>query len=345
MTDILPAYEQAFSKDIRGTLLNDMLAFEDCETSSGGIPTPHAEAELRDLGSVEFQLLEQWINNHDERAASHIRPEAHPKVNVGRAGETYSIEGKAQRNSYIVYRVAGNDGPWKAGVIRAIFDHTRKAPGNHSTTQTFFLVFPLRPLPDRLLPYDYYRAFPEAPRCTALNPARQHMRVLVVRINIRRRLRVSIIRPHPPQPQRPCPFRNTPAQTRKARPARALDCAPHHDERVRAVPLRELLHLMIEDSRHERGKRGLGHAVVRHVHDRLLREPAGVHHARGREQVEHEVLAVGWRAGDFVLRGPDPDLGGPVDELLGGVRPSPMRMLSLRVAPFALLALVPTDDG
>jgi hypothetical protein len=150
---IISHYYKAFSSDIRGTLLNDNLAFDE---DSANIPV---KKNLSILPKEYHSLLRQWLLSHDpDVSVTNIPLRASMRAKFQRFGQVFQAVMSSPRDSYIMYKDS-TSGTRAAGCIRDIFTHARYRHGS-ATVDTFFIVDTYMPLSSVHAEIDPYRQFP-----------------------------------------------------------------------------------------------------------------------------------------------------------------------------------------
>lgn len=142
ITPLQTRFLDIFASDARGTLLNDLCAFESTQLTYGNhTRTTVLEPELD-------QLLCRTLVGQNGCRTSKRRVLSQRSVTL--QGTTYSCSDVSQGDSQIVY---GNypRGPWRAGQISKIFVHRGHA---------YFVVLQFRELSPEHQGYDHYRLFP-----------------------------------------------------------------------------------------------------------------------------------------------------------------------------------------
>ncbi|KAI6024144.1 hypothetical protein PISMIDRAFT_25540 [Pisolithus microcarpus 441] len=164
-TSLLVDFDRIFRTSLRGTLFNDILAFD--RSSDASDEASHAD-DLKPMSEDHYRLLHDWLSTHatDYDPRKGIRPYASMCKSVHWRGETYSVASTSLKNSHILFRTGGSD--HAAGVIQHIFAHRRATTNDVMSTQTFFVVSQFAELPVEVPLSSAYKSFPDAgARCVS----------------------------------------------------------------------------------------------------------------------------------------------------------------------------------
>ncbi|KAG2745834.1 hypothetical protein P692DRAFT_20849864 [Suillus brevipes Sb2] len=115
LRELIPEYKRVFEGDIRGTLVNDMLAYDE-----------HFNSRYAEV---------TW----SEQAFQHTY--------ITRLGETFATASASARDSLVVYRSHNKERRY--GRIHNIFSHTQRGEDNIQRSLTFFVVAPFDCLSSR----------------------------------------------------------------------------------------------------------------------------------------------------------------------------------------------------
>ena len=151
------AFSTAFQNDARGTLLNDILAFEDGNTVKYG-----NTSKLTLLPSEQHTLLCGYPTS-----GIMVNPTRHVfmQTSVQTLGMVFSTFRTSYGNSLVIYRHPEDhsSAPWKAGKIVSIFVSKQPTGDNRPMTSgPFFVVENYRPLSNTEAMYDCYRRYGDA---------------------------------------------------------------------------------------------------------------------------------------------------------------------------------------
>jgi hypothetical protein len=145
LRELIPEYKRVFEGDIRGTLVNDMLAYDE-HSNSGHTEVTWSERDLTPLSHSNYGLLQEWYATRVPNVElSKIRPEAFQRTIIARTGETFATASASARDSLVFYR--SHNMERRYGRIHNIFSHTQRGEDNIQRSQTFFVVDPFECLP------------------------------------------------------------------------------------------------------------------------------------------------------------------------------------------------------
>ncbi|KIK15242.1 hypothetical protein PISMIDRAFT_115463, partial [Pisolithus microcarpus 441] len=158
-TSVLVDFDRIFQTSLRGTLFNDILAFE------GPLDVSDESSDAEDFTPMpedQCHLLHGWLSTHamDYDPTKGVRPYASVHKSIRHCGETYAVASASLKNSRILFRMEGND--HAVGVIQYIFSHRRVSTNNVVLTQTFLVVSQYAELPLGLPLSSTYEGFPDA---------------------------------------------------------------------------------------------------------------------------------------------------------------------------------------
>lgn len=156
---LLDDYDDQFLANIRGTLLNDTLAFD--ERFRQQQETMHwRKRDEAPLSPSDYNLLKAWLEKYDINSRSaNISARAFHRTQIHRLGETFQTESVSDVESQVYF--SREDGQGRApGSIETIFSHTRSQSDGSTHTQTFFIVKQYTPLTPDHVDLDHYRDFP-----------------------------------------------------------------------------------------------------------------------------------------------------------------------------------------
>lgn len=142
------AFLATFESDRRGTLLNDIWAFDD-----EAAPTPDAHSTSSTLTEDIYALLQNRLNGPSSQHR-YFRQTVLVQPTITKNGVTFSTFRNSPGNSHVVYGPF-SDGRWSAGRIVAIFFW----PHTDSESIACLVVEPFRELEDAETRYDPYRLF------------------------------------------------------------------------------------------------------------------------------------------------------------------------------------------
>ncbi|GBE86757.1 hypothetical protein SCP_0906380 [Sparassis crispa] len=159
ISSIIAPFISSFQSEHRGTLLQDMLAFED-PLGDPDLDNDELEEETRDfsrLGDQEWNALQSWFAGHN-----FIRPHINRYVVRNKKLEVqddiYKPVTTSRGDSYIVFQCA-DDADWRAGRVVDIFTHSYRQE-NIDVRRNFLLVEEYIALEIRHIQFDPYRKFP-----------------------------------------------------------------------------------------------------------------------------------------------------------------------------------------
>ncbi|KAL6303846.1 hypothetical protein BKA93DRAFT_734280 [Sparassis latifolia] len=159
ISSIIAPFISSFQSEHRGTLLQDMLAFED-PLGDPDLDNDELEKETRDfsrLGDQEWNALQSWFAGHN-----FIRPHINRYVVRNKKLEVqddiYKPVTTSRGDSYIVFQRA-DDADWRAGRVVDIFTHSYRQE-NIDVRRNFLLVEEYIALEIRHIQFDPYRKFP-----------------------------------------------------------------------------------------------------------------------------------------------------------------------------------------
>ncbi|KAI6001766.1 hypothetical protein EDD15DRAFT_2158234, partial [Pisolithus albus] len=157
-TSLLVDFDRIFQTNLRGTLFNDILAFDG---SSDVSEDTSDTGEITLMSEDQCRLLHDWLSTNaiDYDPRKGVRPYASVHKSVRRRGEVYSVASASLKNSHIMFRVTGSD--HAAGVIQHIFSHRRVTTNNVMLTQMFFVVSQYAELPIEVPLSRAYKCFPD----------------------------------------------------------------------------------------------------------------------------------------------------------------------------------------
>jgi hypothetical protein len=156
MHSIITEYDKTFNSDIRGTLLQDNLAFDDLTKLDDDHTKENTRLEA--LPHEYHKLLQQWVQKHDQEAKS-IPTHAIMSSKFRRFGQWYQTAASSPRDSHILYK--DSTSMTSAGRIRDIFSHTRYRRDGSETTEIFIIVDVYKHLSPIHAAFDLYRNFPD----------------------------------------------------------------------------------------------------------------------------------------------------------------------------------------
>lgn len=161
MQSLLPSFLRSFRSDRRGTLLNDILAFQ---SPSQNIiaETNKFEAPAREnitLSDTVYRQLCQWVTRQNGSSIRYINRFAVPLTAITDSDLSYKISDSSPGDSNVVFTDEAGD--WRAGSICQIFKHTRMQEGDR-VTETFLVINEYLPLSPSHSRGDPYRKFPIA---------------------------------------------------------------------------------------------------------------------------------------------------------------------------------------
>ena len=151
------AFSVAFQNDARGTLLNDMLAFEESDIFQYG-----NTSKTSLLPPEHLTLLLKY-----RTSGLPINPTRHVfmQTSVHTQSMTFSVSQTSHSNSLIIYRYPGDrsSAPWRAGKIISIFV-SKQLPGDGRSLMTgpFFIVSDYCALSNEEASHDWYRKYGDA---------------------------------------------------------------------------------------------------------------------------------------------------------------------------------------
>lgn len=157
----ITSYEKTFDADIRGTFINDDLAFDINFSKDEETPT-WKDSQLSNLEPEPYKLLKRWIQDHDPHYISGgtIARTAYVRKKIGRLGQNFQPKSASVGDSCVIFNRP--DRHWSAGSIDSIFSHTRHTTPGHRKTQTFLLIKEYTALTPEHAVLDHYSDFPEA---------------------------------------------------------------------------------------------------------------------------------------------------------------------------------------
>ena len=159
MKHILLDFDRIFQGTTRGTLFNDILAFDGPQDGAEQ-DINWKDSDLRPLSADDHRLLQEWLSVHagDYDVSKGARPYAYPRRSVSWHGEAFSAQSTSPPNSSIIFRT---DEGLAAGVIQRIFSHTRTTTDGVKLTQTFFVVGKYAGLMEECPLANAYNDFPD----------------------------------------------------------------------------------------------------------------------------------------------------------------------------------------
>ena len=146
------AFSAAFQNDARGTLLNDILAFEDGDT----VKYSNTSRTMLLPSEQHILLLGYQTSGRVVNPTRHV----FMQTSVQTQGMMFSTSKTSYGNSLVIYRHAGDDSsvPWKAGKIVSIFMSKQPAGDNRPLMSgPFFVAENFRPLSNKEATHDCYR--------------------------------------------------------------------------------------------------------------------------------------------------------------------------------------------
>jgi hypothetical protein len=154
--EFIDQYDRLFRHDIRGTRLNDSLAFDEMFRKKEE-EVVWTNRDLTPLQNPVYHLLRNWIDARD--SSVHTVPRgAFLRNSITILGQKFQPAVSSIDDSHVIYRQSG-DGT-AAGSIQDIFSHTRTTVDGSTITQTFFVVRQYTPLTPADAQLDSYRRFP-----------------------------------------------------------------------------------------------------------------------------------------------------------------------------------------
>jgi hypothetical protein len=146
---IIGEYEKAFTADIRGTFINDNLAFDEHFVQQEE-RVLWDTSKLPVLPKATRKLLHEWITVHDPQCITEglVPSTGYIRTKIGRLGQTFQVHSASVGDSNILFDYSTDGHSWSAGSINSMFSHTRYGPGGLCKTQTFIVVHPYAPLSD-----------------------------------------------------------------------------------------------------------------------------------------------------------------------------------------------------
>lgn len=154
---IIEDFEDTFQADIRGTFLNDDLAFNDMFQKESQNKTWDVTDETP-LPKDIIALLHPWIESHDPDAVGGTCPRsAFIRTKVARLGQLFQTPRTSVADSNVVFS-HGSD-TWSAGVVHSIFSHVRYRLDNSHQMDTFMVVDEYVPLSSSDAVFDRFRDF------------------------------------------------------------------------------------------------------------------------------------------------------------------------------------------
>lgn len=155
---IIGEYEKRFMADIRGTFINDNLAFDEhflqleekVHWNNSNLPV---------LPKKTQELLRGWIAKHDPLCFTNgfIPSTGYTRSKIGRLGQIFQIHSASVGDSKVLFTDSTDGQSLLAGSINSIFSHTRYDPGGQRMTQTFLIVDKYTRLSDGHVLADPYR--------------------------------------------------------------------------------------------------------------------------------------------------------------------------------------------
>ena len=144
---IITEYEKTFTADIRGTFLNDTLAFDE-NFAKVEEKVQWKNSKLPTLPKETQRLLHDWIAARDPQclAEGFVPPTGYIRTKIGRLGQTFQVRSASLGDSNVLFNYRKGEESWSAGSITEIFSHVRYSASGAPTTQTFMLVNPYAPL-------------------------------------------------------------------------------------------------------------------------------------------------------------------------------------------------------
>lgn len=135
---IIEDYDDTFRADIRGTFINDDLAFNALYQKQAQKVTWSITDETP-LPKETLALLRRWVSDRDPSvAADKITRSVFVRKTIGRLGQLFQTPHASKGNSNIVFDNGG--GSWSVGVIDSIFSHIRYSANGSEKTDTFLVV-------------------------------------------------------------------------------------------------------------------------------------------------------------------------------------------------------------
>ncbi|KAL0957380.1 hypothetical protein HGRIS_001182 [Hohenbuehelia grisea] len=137
LVEIIPLFKHHFETEIRGTRLNDELAFSDTFVKvQERVDWDPADSER--LDGPTYAKLCDWLHSTVGAVPGFIRRSVHFRTKIGRLGQHFHAAPSSISNSYVLFRAPGED-DLVAGRIERIFSHAR-GTDNEKMGQTFCLV-------------------------------------------------------------------------------------------------------------------------------------------------------------------------------------------------------------
>jgi hypothetical protein len=104
LRELIPEYKHAFEGDIRGTLVNDMLAYDE-HFNSRHAEVTWSERDLTPLSPSIHRLLQEWYAIRvPNLELPKVQPEAFQRTYITRLGETFVTASASARDSLVVYQ-------------------------------------------------------------------------------------------------------------------------------------------------------------------------------------------------------------------------------------------------
>lgn len=154
---LMSIFKKTFKADIRGTLINDVLSFDENFRSIEEKTTWTSQETLR-LREPVYHLLRLWITANDPGMKdSPILYEAYSRTSIKRLGYTFHTDKTSSTDCDVLFN---KDGYQRAARISEIFSHMRQhGRTGKIITQTFAVVKPYANLKQGQVPEDPYREF------------------------------------------------------------------------------------------------------------------------------------------------------------------------------------------
>lgn len=156
---LVSIFKKTFQSDIRGTLINDVLSFDENFQGIEEKMTWTSQQTSR-LREPVYHLLQSWIKTNDpDMKDSPILCEAYSRTSIGRLGHTFHTDQTSSTDCDILFNT--DDNQTSAARVSEIFSHTRQHGSTGKIiTQTFVVAKPYANLKPHQIPEDPYRAFP-----------------------------------------------------------------------------------------------------------------------------------------------------------------------------------------
>lgn len=159
---IIEDYEDTFRADIRGTFINDDLAFNELFQKQAQNVTWSITDETP-LSKNILTMLRRWISDRDPSVSKDTTTRsAFLRKKIGRLGQLFQTSHASLGDSNVVFGTG--DDSWSAGVINSIFSHIRYGPDGSQKTDTFLVIDEYAHLSPHDATADHFRDFAPAGR-------------------------------------------------------------------------------------------------------------------------------------------------------------------------------------